>query len=793
MPQQNSNIRMQDFLYLCLAHWQWFLISLIVCFGVAFLYIKTTPPEFYKSASIMIKTDSNGNSISNNAAMFEDLGVYNGNSSISNEMALIKSPDLMREAVRRLNLDMNYTIDGRFRDVELYGTSLPVRVELPDLKEDQSAQFELTLNRNGEFTISKLALNDNDLNRGDLQGRIGTPMRSPLGTILITPAHNYNGNESFTMTVARNPIKETANAYCNKLVVAEDEESDAINISATDTNPQRAEDLIRTIIACYNDRWMQDKRELADNSSKFIDERVRLLQEELGSVDNDISSFKSNNLVPDVDAAANLYMSQATQAANSLRNLHNEEYMVKYIRSYLRNSENHNKLLPSSAGLSSANLSGQIGQYNAKIMERNSLVAQSSTSNPLVTELDNQLAALRAALIASIDNEAVAIAEQIRSAEGLSGSANSKIASNPKQARYLLSVERQQKVKESLYLYLLQKREENQLNQAFTSYNTRIIREADGPKAPIAPVKNKVVLLALVAGLLLPALALFVRETSIHVVRGRKDIKDMKVPFVGELPLMGSKQKINKKTIRNLNPTALVAVKENSRNAINEAFRVVRTNVEFMLGNDPTSRVIMMTSANPGSGKTFVSYNLAKSLSIKNKRVIVIDLDMRKASLSKYIGDVSAGVSDYLANRVDNIQSIIRPVEGAPNLSIIPVGTIPPNPTELLFSERLSALISDLKLHYDYIFVDCPPVEVVADASIISQYADNTLFVIRAGLLDLAMIPVIERMYTEGKYPSMSIILNGTLNPKGRYANRYGNPYSYGYGYGSSYRYANED
>ena len=220
---------------------------------------------------------------------------------------------------------------------------------------------------------------------------------------------------------------------------------------------------------------------------------------------------------------------------------------------------------------------------------------------------------------------------------------------------------------------------------------------------------------------------------------------------------------------------------------------MVRTNLEFMFGGDPASRVIMLTSANPGSGKTFVTFNLAKALSIKNKRVVVVDLDMRKASLSKYVGKPTPGISDYLAGKVNDINSITRKVDDAPNMSIIPVGTVPPNPTELLFSDRLSALISDLRRHYDYVIIDCPPVEVVADSSIIAKYADNTLFVIRAGFLDISMLSVIDDIYESGKYPKMSLILNGTLNPKGRYANRYGNPYSYGYGYGSSYRYANDD
>lgn len=792
-PADKGQMKINEFLYLCMAHWQWFVISLVVCLGLAYIYLRTTTPTYNKTASIMIKTDTNGNSISQSAGMFEDLGLYQGNSTVNDEVALITSPDLMRDVVRRLSLDISYSRPGTFRPHVLYGSQLPVQVQLPDVPENSTASFHLNLDKDGEYEMSDIVLNGRAFEGKTVRGRIGIPQKTVLGTVTVLPGKAYNGKQPTELDVNKGTVKGTAAGFSGSLTATVEEDSwNIVEFSMTDTDPERAEDVIRTLIACYNDRWMQDKRDLADNSSKFIDERIRLLQNELGSVDNDISSFKSANLVPDVDAAASLYMSQASQASIALKDLRNQEYMAKYIRNYLRNSENKFNLLPTNSGLASPNLSAQISQYNAKILERQSLVSQSSASNPLVAELDQQIAAMRGALVASIDNETVALQAQIKSQEGVSGSAQSKIASNPRQAKYLLSVERQQKVKETLYLYLLQKREENQLNQAFTSYNTRIIREADGPDFPVAPVSKKVYLLAFAIGIILPMLIIFIKECSVHVVRGRKDIKGMKIPFAGELPLYGPKQRITHKVLRNNDPTPIVAVQPNSRNAINEAFRVVRTNLEFMFGNDAASRVVMLTSANAGSGKTFVTYNLAKSLAIKNKKVVVVDLDMRKSSLSKYIGSPSTGVADYLANRADDIQHIIKPVADCPNMSIIPVGTTPPNPTELLFSDRLNALISDLRRHYDYVFLDCPPVEVVADASIIAKYADYTIFVIRAGLLDLSMVPVVDELYESGKYPNMSMILNGTLNPKGRYANRYGNPYSYGYGYGSSYRYSND-
>lgn len=790
----SGGMKVREFLYMCLENWYWFLISIAICMACAYVYVKKSQPTYRKTASILIKIDEGGRAVKEGSLMFADLGIASNNSHIMDEYQIMRSPDLMRDVVRKLNLNTQYSMDGQFRTIPLYGSQLPVQVSLPDLGEEDYASFKLELSGNGDFTMTDLNLRGKELEHAPIKGRIGTPVRTPLGTVDVTPAQAYKQGENTELTVTHLNVKAAAAAISGGLGVDVDENSfNMLNLSMVDWSPERAQDILKQLIASYSDRWMQEKRTLADNTSKFIDERVQLLHSELGEVDSDISSFKSANLVPDVGAAASLAMSQASQSTIALKELRNQEYMAKYIRNYLRNTDNTNKLLPSSTGFSSASLSGQIAQYNTKILERNSLVAQSSTSNPLVSQLDMELTAIRGALLASLDNELVALNEQIKSQEGVSGSATSKIASNPKQAKYLLSVERQQKVKESLYLYLLQKREENQLDQAFTSYNTRIVREPDGSNSPIAPHSGMIMLAGFAIGLVLPVLYLFQRELSVHVVRGRKDIADMQIPLAGELPLHSRKQKLPSIRHGNKNPKSIVAVKENSRNSINEAFRVLRTNLEFMFANATTSRVIMLTSANPGSGKTFVSFNLAKSFAIKGKKVIVLDLDMRRASLSHYIDSPEIGMSDYLANRVNDITKIIKHDKDCQNLAIIPVGTIPPNPTELLFNDRLHALIEDLRVHYDYIFIDCPPVEVVADSAIISKYADHTLFVIRAGVLDLSVLPLIDEMYEKGQYPMMSLVLNGTVNPRNSYARRYGNPYTYGYGYGTGYTYSSDE
>lgn len=782
-----TGFKIKEFLYLCLSKWYWFVISIAVCLAGAFVYIKRSTPVYKKEAAILISTDSQKKAVSESASLFEDLGI-SSNIHMADEVQILRSPDLMRDVVRNLNLETKYTAKGRLRTVDLYGKNLPIQVIMHDVKEDDKVSFTLNYDKNGNFIISNISVNKDKVSQSPIKGRIGSKVKTPFGMIEVIPGNDFEESNHTEIQVSHNSVKATASALVKNLEVTDEPDGyNLVSLKFTNTSPERATDVLNQLIASYNDKWMKERRTSADNSSKFIDERVQLLQDELGMVDDDISAFKSANMVPNVDAAATLYMSQANQSMLELKDLKNQEYMAKYIRSYLKNPDNQYNMLPANLSLTNTGLSSQISLYNTKIMERNTLISQSSASNPLVTQLDQTLTYMRDALMASIDNEIVSLGEQIRSQEGFGGNAASKIASNPQQAKYLLSVERQQKVKEQLYLYLLQKREENELSQAFTSNNTRIVREPDGSDAPISPVKGNIYLIAFAIGLAIPALILFEREISVHYVRGRNDIKGMKIPLAGELPLHSKKQKLKKVSPNNKDPRPNIVVKENSRNSVNEAFRVLRTNIEFMLGNSKDSKVIMLTSANPGSGKTFVSYNVAKAFALKGKKVVVIDLDLRKASLSKYIDENSKGIADYLANRINDMDSIVRTVADTPNLSVIPVGTIPPNPTELLYSESLSRLIDDLKAEYDYVFIDCPPIELVADASIISKFADYTLFVIRAGVLDLSMLSVIDEMYETGKYPNMSLVLNGTINPNNSYSRRYGNPYSYGYGYGVGY------
>jgi capsular exopolysaccharide synthesis family protein len=553
-------------------------------------------------------------------------------------------------------------------------------------------------------------------------------------------------------------------------------------------NYQRAEDFLNTLIAVYNENWIKDKNQIAISTSKFINERLSVIEHELGNVDNDISSYKSTHLIPDVEAASSMYMSQANQTNNLLLNLENQLAMTKCVQSIVNDNTNKDQLLPANIGVGNDNIERQITEYNSLQLQRNRLVANSSEKNPLVSDLDNSISAMRKAIITSINGQISTLQTQISSFERSKKSNTEKIASNPTQAKYLLSVERQQKVKEALYLYLLQKREENELSQAFTAYNTRVITPPMDPSAPSSPIKRNVLLIALAAGILLPLIIILLKENLNTTIRSKKDIEGLDIPFVGTIPQYGQKKKrlfecVRRKKGRKKKESNIY-VKENGKDYINEAFRIVRTNIEF-INNAENRKVTMVTSATPTNGKTFITLNLAISFAIKGRRVLMIDLDLRRASLSKSVGARTEGMSEYLNGNVADWHEIITQNEIASNdnvIDLLPAGSIPPNPAELLNNNKLETLLDAARTEYDVILIDCPPAELVADTSIISKVADSTLFVIRANYVDKDVIPVIESYYKEKKFKNMSIVLNGISKTSSysRY-DRYG--YHYGYHY----------
>lgn len=786
-------IRIQDLYYLCLAKWRWFVLSLVICLGIAFIYLLKTPPVYTRTASLLIKEESKGQSLSGDVgASFSDLGLFQPNTNVNNELVSLQSPAVMYDVVKRLHLEVDYSTEGSFYAQVRYGQNLPVTVSFAGLADNETAALTVEPAQSKGIKLTSFVHNGEKVD-GEVVGTLNDSLVTPIGKIVIRPAAAFVDwqKSSEPLTVSRSGLNSAVSRYSAGLSVAlQSEKTTIVDLTFKDVCIQRAEDILNTVIAVYNENWIKDKNQIAVSTSMFINDRLGVIESELGHVDENISTFKSENLLPDVQAASQLYMTERSQAQSQILTLNTQLSMARYIRNYLTAASSRNQLLPANSGLESANIENQISEYNNLQLQRNNLVANSSEQNPLVVDMDESLRSMRRSIVSSVDNLITTLNTQIRSLEKSDQRATERIAANPSQAKYLLSVERQQKVKESLYLFLLQKREENELSQAFTAYNTRVITPPTGSMAPTAPMKKNILLVAFALGVLIPVVIVFLQETMNTRVRGKKDLENLSIPFVGEIPLYGKVRRsgLFHKKVTPLTETKVV-VKEGSRDVVNEAFRVLRTNLEFVSGENGKGQVILMTSFNPGSGKTFLTVNIAATLAIKGKRVLVIDGDLRRGSTSVYVGSPHHGLSNYLAGKVQRIEDVIVPASETVRFDVLPIGTIPPNPTELLAGERLQTLLADFRTRYDYILIDCPPIELVADTHIIGKYADRTIFVVRAGLLERSMLPELETLYIEHKFKNMTVLLNGT---EGNGSYRYGYRYGYHYGYGSSYYYGNE-
>ncbi|MBQ9312786.1 MAG: polysaccharide biosynthesis tyrosine autokinase, partial [Bacteroidales bacterium] len=778
-----NSLKIPNVVTQCFLRWRWFALSLVIVLAVATLFILKSEPKYNRTATVLIKSDDKSSKGIGQLNEFNDMGLFTSSTNVDNELVALKSPALMLEVIKRLNLDIVYRSEGFFHNPLLYGKNLPISVSLPDIMDDKSSlTFDIKLS-NGNIELSKIKgkVNGREIDDSRVyKAKVGTSLATSVGQIVVKSSPYYKGNEDMTIHIHKmNPYTAIGTYSAGLTASLNGKYTTIIDISYEDVSTQRAEDIINTLILIYNENWVKDKNQIAISTSQFINDRLAVIEKELGNVDNDISSYKSANRIPDLVQTSTLSIAKADATSTEIVNLNNQIYMAKYIRSYIISGAK-NQLLPA-VGIQDNGIAEEIQEYNKTQLQRNSLVANSSEKNPLVADLDNTLSSMKNAILVSIDNHLKVLNTQMTALKDTEKSTDEKIVSNPEQAQYLLSVERQQKVKESLYLYLLQKREENELSQAFTAYNTRIITPPMGSQNPTAPKRNMIYLVAIILGLAIPAGLVYIVETANTKVRGRKDLETLTIPFVGEIPLYITRtQRANKKKVRKLirhsnraNDTYEIVVKSKSKNIINEAFRVVRTNLELMNTTQNANQIIMYTSANPGSGKTFISMNSAVSFAIKEKKTIAVDLDLRRASLSSYVESPNIGLTNYLTGRTDDWHSLIVKEENNEFLDVLPVGTIPPNPSELLFSPKLETLIQELKKEYEFIVLDCPPVDIVADTSIISKWADITVFVIRVGLMERELLPIIENYYKEKKFNNMSIVLNGTTSA-----------YGYGYGYG---------
>ena len=769
--QTNDSISIQDFYYICKSQWKLFAISIVIALAIAFIHLVVTQPTYTRTATVLIKNNQNKESI--NGISLSEMGLSQGSTNLNNELIIFKSLTLMQDVVKRLDLTTLYEETKSFRKNVLYGDKTPVKVTITDLPEEESVEFELKINNENSVTLSSFKRARKKISSKPIDCQFNQIVETPVGRIVISKTDAFEPDR--VIKVYRKGLYATTNEFMKKFSISRiNKLSTVVDLHVDDQSIERADDILNSLIAIYSKNWLDDKNRSAVNTAKFIDNRLISLKHELDSIDQVISSFKSENLIPDIDKASNLYMNKIDRAHTELMVLNNRLWMCNYFLDYLSN--NQDDLMPANIGIDNSSIETMISSYNEKMMRRNRWILNSSDKNPLVKELNIELENMKSLIIKSIKNQIATLETLINNINKENSRNTDKIAANPTQAAYLISVERLQKVKESLYSYLLQKLEETQLNQVFSAYNTNVITHPHGVRVPTSPRKKIVLLFALIFGIGIPVVFLYLKETLNTKVRSREDLKQLSIPIIGEIPMFNDKKRFDFK-IKGEEKCEIV-VKDANRNIINEAFRILRTNVDFMSSKEASSNVLMTTSFNPGSGKSFLSLNMAVSLAIKGKKVLMIDGDLRRGSLSTCIDSPTNGLSNYLAHQIDDIEKIIVQVEDYKNLHILPSGTIPPNPTELVEDPRFASMIAALRNKYEYIIIDCPPINIVADSQIIEKFVDRTIFVIRAGLMDRNMIPEVERIYRNNMFNNLSLILNAVkANPRHGGYGKYGDYY----------------
>lgn len=567
--------------------------------------------------------------------------------------------------------------------------------------------------------------------------------------------------------------------------------STIINLTYKDFSTIEAEYVLSLIIQVYNEKWLEDKQLIIKNTSRFIDSRLQLLEQDLDRVDDSISTYKSRYGITDLSRVSDMYLQQQSKSDAELLTLSNQKAMAEYIRDLLNDKTSQNQLLLVNSGINNSVIETQISLYNNLLLQLQSHLEYTSEQNPLVISKQKELNNLRSNILANINNHIRTIDIQLLALRGYHGEAISKITSNPAQAKYLVSIEREQKVKESLYLYLLQKKEENEISSTYQAANTQTIDIPHGSGKPTSPKRSKVLISALLLGLLIPVTVLFLRASFDESVRDRFDVeRNSDIPFLGEVPYSGREHSLESFLMRfgigRKAKASGIVVGSDMLNASNEAFRVLRNNMDSIVSDKYSSkgcRVYLLKSTQIEVGKTFVGMNLSLVKAIGGQRVLFIDGDLRQASASRLWRTPLLGLSDYLCGDENDYRKLLWHPEGYPMLDVLPAGALPTNPTELLQSTLLDKLINTVRQHYDCVFIDSPSASILADADIVERTIDSTLYVIRAGRFNRHRL---------GELSPIEII-NGTRKPQYIILNGVNVNVRYGYAYSHKYERSEED
>ena len=786
--QSEEQVNIQELLFRYLIHWPWFVVSIIICIACAWGYLRLTTPIYNISATVLIKDEKKGGG----ASMSSDLekmgleGFVSSSSNVDNEIEVLRSKSLAREVVNNLGLFVTYMDEDEFPSKELYRTS-PVLVSLTHQEADKlpgRMEINMILQPTGALGV-QITVGEKEYRKQF--DKLPAVFPTDEGTVAF-----FANNDTLSAVCPENITKErhitafinrpfsVLKEYVSSLSIAPTSKTTSVVvISLENTNTRRGRDYINKLLEMYNINANNDKNEVAQKTAEFIDERIGIISKELGSTEQDLENFKRSAGITDLSSEAQIALTGNAEYEKKRVENQTQINLVMDLQRYMKGNEY--EVLPSNIGLQDAASAGAIDRYNQMLVERKRLLRTSTENNPTIINLDTSIRAMRTNVQATLDATLKGLQITKEDLAREASRYSRRINDAPTQERQFVSIARQQEIKSGLYLMLLQKREENAITLAATANNAKIIDEALADDNPISPKKMLVYLAALVLGVGLPVGVIYLIGLTKFKIEGRADVEKLtSLPVVGDIPLADEK-------------TGSIAVFENQNNLMSETFRNVRTNLQFMLENG--KNVILVTSTISGEGKSFISANLAISLSLLGKKVVIVGLDIRKPGLNKVfnIPKKEHGITQYLTNTTANLMDFVQPSDINKNLFILPGGTVPPNPTELLARGGLEKAIETLKANFDYVILDTAPVGMVTDTLLIGRVADLSVYVCRADYTHKAEFTLINELAENNKLPNLCIAINGLdLNSRkygyyygyGKYGKYYGYGKRYGYGYG---------
>ena len=794
---EDEKIDIQQLLFKYIIHWPWFVGAVLVCLIGAWIYLRMATPVYNISATVLIKDDKKGGNTGSMVGL-EELGLsglISSSQNIDNELEVLRSKTLVKEVINLLNLYVSYTDEDGFPSKNMYKTS-PVLVSLTPQEAEKLTDpmvVEMALYGEGGLEVN-VTVGDKEYQKHFEKLPAVFPMdegtlaffQSPDSLSLKKDTMEASSNIRHITAKIKSPMK-VARAYCENLKIEPTSKTTSVAvISLKNSSLQRGQDFINQLLEMYNRNTNNDKNEIAQKTAEFIDERINIISKELGSTEANLENFKRNAGITDLTSEAQIALTGNAEYEKKRVENRTQISLIEDLRKYIRGNEY--EVLPGNIGLQDPGLVATIERYNEMLVERKRLLRTSTENNPTIINLDTSIRAMKSNVQATLDGSLKGLLITKADLEREASRFSRRISDAPGQERQFVSIARQQEIKAGLYLMLLQKREENAIALAATANNAKIIDEAIADDIPVSPKRRMIYLIALVLGVGIPVGIIYLIGLTKFKLEGRADVEKLTtIPIVGDIPLTDEK---NEKD-------GSIAVFENQNNLMSETFRNIRTNLQFMLQND--KKVILVTSTVSGEGKSFISANLAISLSLLGKKVVIVGLDIRKPGLNKVfrLSTKEKGITLYLANPETDLMSLVQPSDINQNLYILPGGTVPPNPTELLARDGLDKAIEILKKSFDYVILDTAPVGMVTDTLLIGRVADLSLYVCRADYTHKVEYTLINELAEEKKLPNLCTVINGVDLKRRKYGyyygyGKYGKYYGYGKRYGYGYGYGQE-